>query len=298
MEITIEEWNQRKEFANFKQDDIEALIAIKDKIRQKAEDVIDQLYVHMLEYSHLQEILYDESILVRLKGMQKRYFEQLFEGEYGEDYLINRLNIGRVHHRIGLEPSWYMGTYSHYIELIVPIIFETLDDAKIIQKTVLALMKLINLDQELAITTYLSAREEVIMQQSEEIMEISVPVIQVWEGIIAAPIIGTLDTARTQLLMEKLLEGVVETKTRVVLLDITGVPSIDTATAQHIIDTINAVKLLGSEVVITGVSPAIAQTLVHLGIDLSGITTRSALAQGLKVALTKLNLELKAGSNG
>ncbi len=124
-------------------------------------------------------------------------------------------------------------------------------------------------------------------------MEISVPVIQVWEGIIAAPIIGTLDTARTQLLMEKLLEAVVETKTRVGC--ITGVPSIDTATAQHIIDTINAVKLLGSEVVITGVSPAIAQTLVHLGIDLSGITTRSALAQGLKVALTKLNLELKAG---
>lgn len=294
MEVTIEEWNQRKEFANFTQSDADILKAIKDKIRQKAEDVIDELYVHMLKYPHLQEILYDESILVRLKGMQKSYFEQLFEGEYGEAYLENRLNIGRVHHRIGLEPSWYMGTYSHYIELITPIIFEVVDDAQDIQKTILALIKLINLDQELAITTYLNAREEVIMQQSEEIMEISVPVIQVWDGIIAAPIIGTLDTARTQLLMEKLLEGVVETKTRVVLLDITGVPSIDTATAQHIIDTISAVKLLGSEVVITGVSPAIAQTLVHLGIDLSGITTRSALAQGLKVALTKLNLELKA----
>ena len=298
MEVTIEEWNQRKVFANFTQDDVEALVGIKDKIRQKAEDVIDQLYVHMLEYPNLQEILYDESIILRLKGMQKRYFEQLFEGEYGEDYLENRLNIGRVHHRIGLEPSWYMGTYSHYIELIVPIIFETLNDTQEIQKTVLALIKIINLDQELAITTYLSAREEVIKEQSEEIMEISVPIIQVWEGIIAAPIIGTLDTSRTQLLMEKLLEGVVETKTRIVLLDITGVPSIDTATAQHIIDTINAVKLLGSEVVITGVSPAIAQTLVHLGIDLSGITTRSALAQGLKVALNKLNLELKAGQNG
>ncbi len=141
------------------------MIAIKEKIRQKAEDVIDHLYIHMLKYPTLQEILYDESILVRLKGMQKRYFEQLFEGEYGESYLENRLNIGRVHHRIGLEPSWYMGTYSHYIELIVPVIFETLDDAKSIQKTVLALMKLINLDQELAITTYLAAREEVIMQQ-------------------------------------------------------------------------------------------------------------------------------------
>lgn len=295
MEITIEEWNQRKEFANFTQGDADALKAVKDKIRQKEENVIDDLYVHMLKYPHLQEILYDESILVRLKGMQKSYFKELFEGEYGEDYLVNRLNVGRVHHRIGLEPSWYMGTYSHYIELIVPIIFEVVDGSENIQKTILALIKLINLDQELAITTYLNAREEVIMQLSEEMMEVSIPIIQVWEGIIAVPIIGTLDSDRTQLLMEKLLESVVETKTRIVLLDITGVASIDTSTAQHIIDTVNAVKLLGAEIIITGMSPAIAQSLVHLGINLSGITTRSALVQGLKVALNKLNLEVKAG---
>ncbi|WP_257790609.1 STAS domain-containing protein [Mariprofundus aestuarium] len=107
--------------------------------------------------------------------------------------------------------------------------------------------------------------------------------------MVAAPIIGTLDSHRTQLFMERLLESIVETRSPVALVDITGVSAIDTATAQHLIDTINAVKLLGAEVIITGVSPSIAQTLVHLGIDLSGIYTRSSLADGLKQALEMLN---------
>jgi rsbT co-antagonist protein RsbR len=134
--------------------------------------------------------------------------------------------------------------------------------------------------------------EHRIRQQSEEILELSTPVIQLWEGIVAVPLIGNLDSNRTQMFMERLLERIVETNSPMALVDIMGVPTIDTQTAQHLIETITAVRLLGAQVVLTGVRPVIAQTLVHLGVDLSGITTRSSMAAGLKVALESLNLQV------
>jgi PAS domain S-box-containing protein len=133
--------------------------------------------------------------------------------------------------------------------------------------------------------------EERIKKQAHEIFEMAVvPVVQVWEGIVLVPLIGTLDSQRTEQLMERLLKRVAETGSSVALLDITGVPTIDTQTAQHLIETVSAVRLLGAEVVLTGVRPAIAQALVHLGIDLSNVTTRPSLAGGLRMALSMLNL--------
>ena len=134
--------------------------------------------------------------------------------------------------------------------------------------------------------------EEQIQQQSKEIMELSTPVMQVWQGVVVAPLIGSLDSNRTQQFMERLLNRIVETNSPVALVDITGVPTIDTQTAQHLIETISAVRLLGAQVVLTGVRPAIAQTLVHLGIDLSDIITRASLSTGLQVALDILKLQV------
>jgi rsbT co-antagonist protein RsbR len=128
--------------------------------------------------------------------------------------------------------------------------------------------------------------EQQVRKQAQEILEMAtVPVVQVWEGIVLVPIIGTLDSQRTQQLMEKLLHRVADSNSPVALLDITGVPTIDTQTAQHLIETISAVRLLGAEVILTGVRPIIAQTLVHLGIDLANVITRSSLASGLRLAL-------------
>jgi rsbT co-antagonist protein RsbR len=131
-----------------------------------------------------------------------------------------------------------------------------------------------------------------IRQQSQEILELSTPVMQIWDGIVAVPLIGSLDSQRTQLFMERLLERIVETNSPMALVDIMGVPTIDTQTAQHLIETITAVRLLGAQVVLTGVRPVIAQTLVHLGVDLSGITTRASMAAGLKVALEAMSLKV------
>jgi PAS domain S-box-containing protein len=135
--------------------------------------------------------------------------------------------------------------------------------------------------------------EDKVRKQAQEIMEMAtVPVVQVWEGIVLVPLIGMLDSQRTQQLMERLLNRVTETASPIALLDITGVPTIDTQTAQHLIETVSAVRLLGAEVILTGVRPVIAQTLVHLGIDLSNVITRSSLSAGLRKALEILNLKV------
>jgi anti-anti-sigma regulatory factor len=133
-------------------------------------------------------------------------------------------------------------------------------------------------------------REKMLQRQAQEIMDLSTPVMQVWEGVVVVPLIGILDTVRTDEFMERFLKQIVITQSSVALVDITGVPTIDTQTAQHLTEAISAARLLGTQVILTGVRPAIAQTLVHLGIDLRDIATRASLAAGLKLALDTLNL--------
>jgi rsbT co-antagonist protein RsbR len=141
--------------------------------------------------------------------------------------------------------------------------------------------------------TFIKGREEVILRQTSEITEISTPVIQVWEGILALPIIGTLDSARTQVVMENLLQEIVETGSTIAILDISGVPAVDSLVAQHLIKTVAATRLMGAECIISGIRPEIAQTIVHLGIDLSNIVTKASLASALKYSFGLLQIQVK-----
>ncbi|SFM99529.1 rsbT co-antagonist protein RsbR [Chitinophaga sp. YR627] len=141
--------------------------------------------------------------------------------------------------------------------------------------------------------TFIKGREEVILRQTDEITEISTPVIRVWDGIVAMPIIGTLDSSRTQVVMENLLQEIVDTSSSIAILDISGVPAVDSLVAQHLIKTVSATRLMGAECIISGIRPEIAQTVVHLGIDLSGIVTKASLASALRHAYALLQLEVK-----
>ncbi|MBE9597729.1 STAS domain-containing protein [Pedobacter sp. MC2016-24] len=141
--------------------------------------------------------------------------------------------------------------------------------------------------------TFIKGREEVILRQTDEIAEISTPVIRVWDGILALPIIGTLDSSRTQIVMENLLQEIVETGSSIAILDISGVPAVDSLVAQHLIKTVSATRLMGAECIISGIRPEIAQTVVHLGIDLSNIITKASLATALAYAFKVLRLEVK-----
>ncbi len=134
------------------------------------------------------------------------------------------------------------------------------------------------------------AREEVILRQQQEMMELSTPVVKLWDGVLALPLIGTLDSARTQVVMESLLRRIVESGAEIAILDITGVPTVDTLVAQHLIKTVTAARLMGADCIISGIRPQIAQTIVHLGVDLTGIVTKATLADAFALALQKAGL--------
>ncbi len=145
------------------------------------------------------------------------------------------------------------------------------------------------LDRLALITTeaFLTAREELISRQQQELLELSTPVVKLWDGILALPIIGTLDSARTQVVMENLLQTVVATNSKYAIIDITGVPTVDTLVAQHLLKTITAARLMGAECIISGVRPQIAQTIVHLGINLEDVVTKAKLSDAFALALAR-----------
>ena len=144
------------------------------------------------------------------------------------------------------------------------------------------------------VQAYQKSREEVINRQQREMLELSTPVVKLWDGILAIPMIGTLDSARTQVVMETLLNKVVETGAQIAILDITGVPTVDTLVAQHLLKTVTALRLMGAECIISGVRPQIAQTIVHLGVDLQGVVTKANLADALALALKRTGSSLKS----
>ncbi len=131
------------------------------------------------------------------------------------------------------------------------------------------------------------SREEVIVRQQQEMLELSTPVVTLWDGILALPLIGTLDSARTQVVMENLLQRIVDTGSMIAILDITGVPTVDTLVAQHLLKTVAAARLMGADCIISGIRPQIAQTIVHLGVDLNSVTTKATLADAFAVALKR-----------
>lgn len=134
---------------------------------------------------------------------------------------------------------------------------------------------------------YVSARESIIQRQQQDMLELSTPVVRLWKNVLALPLIGTLDSARTQVVMENLLQSIVQTESTVAIIDITGVPTVDTLVAQHLLKTITAARLMGADCIISGIRPQIAQTIVHLGVDLSGVVTKATLADAFSLALAR-----------
>jgi rsbT co-antagonist protein RsbR len=144
---------------------------------------------------------------------------------------------------------------------------------------------------------YQKGREEVVMRQQQEMLELSTPVVQLWEGVLGLPLIGTLDSARTQVVMESLLQRIVDTGAQIAIIDITGVPTVDTLVAQHLLKTVAAARLMGADCIISGIRPQIAQTIVHLGVDLDSVATKATLADAFALALRRSGLAVVSASS-
>jgi rsbT co-antagonist protein RsbR len=148
------------------------------------------------------------------------------------------------------------------------------------------------------VETYMKGREEIIARQQQELLELSTPVVQLWKGVLALPLIGTLDSARTQVVMESLLQAIVDTGSVIAIIDITGVPIVDTLVAQHLLKTVAAARLMGADCIISGIRPQIAQTIVHLGVDIGDVITKATLADAFAIALSRAGLAVQKKSGG
>lgn len=191
----------------------------------------------------------------------------------------------------GFTPS---ETATFILSLKQPL-FERLADAGISDPRELAteLWSITTTLDRLALYTaeaYLKSREALISRQQQEMLELSTPVVELWQGILAVPLIGTLDSSRTQVVMQNLLDAIVAKRSGIAIIDITGVPTVDTLVAQHLLKTVAAARLMGAECIISGIRPQIAQTIIHLGVDLGNVITKATLADAFYIALRKLSL--------
>lgn len=298
MGITPQEVAGRKAFLQFDDEDTERLKAMGPLAHQYADGVIEAFYEHILAFEESRSFFPNPQTIERVKGLQKEYFLGLTSGTYGVAYVNNRISIGAIHERIGLPTKLYMAAYNFYLREVAARLFEA--SKRDPQETVasfLSLLKLVFFDMTLAIDTYMGSRERTIQSQAQAIREIANPVLQVREGLVILPLIGLIDTQRAREMTEKLLASIREYRAKVIILDITGVPGVDSKVANHLLQTVEAARLMGATTLVTGISSEIAQTIVTLGVDLGAMRTMTDLRSAIEEAERLLGYRVVRGGS-
>lgn len=277
-------------------------VDISKLLQKKKKQILEQWMNNQLADENLREDLMsneelraqsEELLDTLVQSVNERNITELQSSDFdGVIEILSGVSITRA--RQGFSPR-ETGIYIFSLKdaLLQVLQDEIKNDPMTLYTLTLKVGKLIDSFGITTFETFIKGREEVILRQTDEIAEISTPVIRVWDGILALPIIGTLDSARTQVVMENLLQQIVETGSSIAILDISGVPAVDSLVAQHLIKTVSATRLMGAECIISGIRPEIAQTVVHLGIDLSNIITKASLASALKYAFSMTQLEVR-----
>lgn len=295
--IDEQELALRKRVLEFDDDDVKRLTRLAPYAKDYATPMIERFYQHLLSFDEMKAFFAEAKTLDYVKRRQKDYFYRLTEGEYGMPYVENRLLIGAVHERIGLPIRTYLLMYDFYQRQVARKLREIYrDNPEEAFETFLSLLKLVHLDEICAIETYTYKRESMIRQQEKAIRELSTPVLRIRDRLLILPIIGLIDAKRAMQITGQLLRAIRDTRARVVVIDITGVPVVDTNTANHLVQTVEAARLLGAHLITTGLSPEIAQTIVKLGVDLSRLNTVGDLQGGIEEAERILGVK-RAGSD-
>ena len=266
-----------------------------DLLRTRQDFVLEQWVDHLAASGQSQ----DARLSARELDAQVREFWRLFQaalspagnGVAGSEWQETRQFLEQLSRDRVLKGFSSSETASFLFSLKRPL-FELVqqnfaDDPKAVGEQLWAISELIDGLGLHSVNVYQKTREDVIQRQQEEMLELSTPVVKLWEGVLALPMIGTLDSQRTQVVMESLLQRIVDTGSEIAIIDITGVPTVDTLVAQHLLKTVTAIRLMGADAIISGVRPQIAQTIVHLGLDLQGIVTKANLADALALALKR-----------
>jgi rsbT co-antagonist protein RsbR len=284
LQLDEREIESRRAFFEITEDDLRRMASLRAHAERHGAEIVDALYELIMGHAETRSFFPDEATLARVKRMQREYFLGLFAGTCDRRYVEDRLRVGAAHERIGLPPKWYIGAYSRYIRLLQDRLVAALRPEEAHQ-AYHSLMKIVAFDMALAIDTYIAANLDTVARHQAAIRELSTPVIRVHRGVLLLPLVGTVDSHRAQQIMETLLTRVVDEQARVVIVDIAGVPVVDTKVADHLLKTTEAVRLLGAETIVTGISAQVARTIVQLGVDISSIHTRARLENGLELGL-------------
>ena len=276
--------------------------SIVDLLRQKKKQILTVWMKGQLADSRLRDdLMANEDLRTQSEKLLDSLFTVLTDDSLARpdstslNPLVDMLSgISKSRARQGFTPR-ETGNYIFSLKdaLLETVQFVLKDDLERLVSESLKISKFIDSLGIITFETFIQGREEIIVRQTDEMVNVSTPVVQIWEGILAVPLIGTLDSSRALLVMESLLQEIVNTGSSIAILDISGVPMVDTMVAQNLIKTVSATRLMGAECIISGIRPEIAQTIVHLGIDLSSIVTKASLASALKHAFQLLRLEVK-----
>ena len=275
----------RKAFVELTDEDLDRVQAMRPLVERHIDHMVDKFYELLLAHPETQIFFPDDATVRRVKRLQRDYFLGMFSGKIDAQYVENRLRVGAAHERIGLAPKWYLGAFRRYIRLLLDILSAEMGDSEEMRNAFASVLKLIFFDMGLAIDAYILARDDALERHQDALRELSTPVIRVHDGVLLLPLVGTVDSMRAEQVMETVLTRVVEEHASVLILDIAGVPVVDTQVAEHLIKTTEAVRLLGAQTILTGISAHVARTVVQLGVDISIMHTRSRLAEGIELAL-------------
>jgi rsbT co-antagonist protein RsbR len=297
LKLDEKEVASRRAFFEITDEDLQRLAALRPFAERHGDEIVDALYELILGHVESRSFFPDAVTVARVKKLQRQYFLGLFSGLCDLPYVEDRLRVGVAHERIGLSPKWYVGAYNRYLRLLIDRLFTDLPPAEA-QAGYKSLAKLVTFDMALAIDTYIEATMDTLARHQAAIRELSTPVIRVYARILLLPLIGTVDSHRAEQIMEALLVRVVEEQARVVIIDIAGVGVVDTRVADYLLKTTEAVRLLGAETILTGISPQVARTIVQLGVNISPMHTRSRLADGIEVALRLIGREITVKEPG
>jgi rsbT co-antagonist protein RsbR len=280
------ELRSRRAFFDITDDDLATLAKLRPFAEKWTETIVDDFYELLLSHPETKKFFPDEGTVRRVKKTQREYFLGLFAGRCDLAYVEDRLRVGSTHERIGLATKWYLGSYRRYMQLIHDRLHAEVRDPLQVQAAFAAIQKIVYFDIALATDTYLAAKIDTIERHRAAIRELSTPVIRVHDRILLLPLIGAIDSHRAVQVMDSVLLKVSEAQAKVIIIDIAGVPVVDTKVADSLIKTTAAVRLLGAQTILTGITAQVARTIVQLGVDISSMHTLSRLADGIELALS------------
>jgi rsbT co-antagonist protein RsbR len=292
LKLDANELQSRRAFFELTDDDLARLASLRSFAEGCTDEIVEGFYQLLLSHPQTRSFLADETLVRRLKRTQSEYFLGLFSGRCDLAYVEDRLRVGATHERIGLPPTLYLGAYRRYLQLVLDRLFRDLPKEEA-QAAFGAIQRIVYFDQALAVDTYIAANLETIDRHQAAIRELSTPVIKVHDGVLLLPLVGALDSLRAQQVMESVLLRVVEEQAQCLIMDIAGVPVVDTKVADHLLQTTAAVRMLGAKTILTGISAQVARTMVQLGVDISEMHTVSRLSKGIELALSMIGKSIQ-----